>query len=154
MTTRPRPSAPSRPTMPLRLNRSGPVVTVVIGTLATFGVLMSTAVAAVVVGGLLQWDRGVAHALDNAMPLVVLFLGMVLSGRVAVDVAGRWALASVLGAAIIVAGLGLQVSKTNEAHGDAVEPWQVAVATTIVLVVVGPTAWLVKRQRARRTVQT
>ncbi len=144
------PTASSHRTAAVRSNRGGAIATVLVGVIATFGVLMSSAVAAIVVAGALQWNHGVAHALDNAFPLVVLFLGMVLSGRVAVDVAGQRAITSVVGAAVIVAALGMAVSITSEAHGDAIEPLQVAVATLVVLVVVGSSSWLVSRHRTHR----
>ncbi len=143
------PTASDR-TAAMRLNCGGAIATVLVGVLATFGVLMSSAVAATVAAGLLQWDHGVAHALDNTIPLVVLFLGMLLSGRVAVDVAGQRAITSVVGAAVIVAALGMTVSSTSDAHGDAIEPWQVAVATLVVLVVLGSSSSLVSRHRTHR----
>ena len=119
---------------------------VVVGTAAVFGVLVSSALFAVAVAGFLQWGR----PLDDGLPLLVLGLGMLLCGRVAVDVAGSRAVLCALGAALLVLLLGLTVSRSSEAHGDGIEVFQVVVASLVVLVVVGAGALVGQRRRARR----
>jgi hypothetical protein len=123
---------------------------VVIGIAATFGVLISSAVVAVVFAGFLQWGPTLAPVLDNGIPLLVLVLGMLLCGRVAVDVAGRRGTITAVGTAVLVAVLGLAVSRSSDAHGDGIEPTQVAYATAAVLLLVGGSALLIQRGRVRR----
>lgn len=123
---------------------------VVVGTAAVFGVLVSSALFAVAVAGFLQWGRPLAPFLDDGLPLLVLGLGMLLCGRVAVDVAGSRAVLCALGAALLVLLLGLTVSRSSEAHGDGIEVFQVVVASLVVLVVVGAGALVGQRRRARR----
>jgi hypothetical protein len=123
---------------------------VVVGTAAVFGVLVSSALFAVAVAGFLQWGRPLAPLLDNGIPLLVLLLGMLLCGRVAVDVAGSRAVLCAVGAALLVLLLGLTVSRSSEAHGDGLEVGQVVVAVLVVLVVVGAGASAGHRRRRRR----
>ena len=137
--------APATPVTP----RSPGWGSVVIAVIATFGVLVSSGIVAVVFAGFLQWGPAIAPILDNAIPLFILFLGMVLCGRVAVDVAGNRGTVASVGTAAIVAVLGAAVSRSSEAHGDGIEALQVVYATVIVLVVVGGTALLLQRRRAK-----
>jgi hypothetical protein len=121
----------------------------VLGTAAVFGLLVSSGVLAVAMAGFLQWGPRMAPVLDNGFPILVLVLGMLLCGRVAVDMAGpRGALCGV-GAALLVGAVGLTVSRSSEAHGDGLEPPQVLVAVLFVLVFVSGPALLVQRRRAR-----
>jgi hypothetical protein len=122
---------------------------VLAGTAAVFGLLVSSGVGAVVVAGLLQWRPTLAPALGTGLPLAVLAIGLMLCGRVAVDIGGSRAILCVVGASMVVAGLGLLYSKSSESHGDGIEPLQVLVATLTVLLVVGATATLVSRRRRR-----
>ena len=130
--------------------RVGTWGSVVVAAVATFGVLVSAAIVAVVVAGGLQWSRSISPAVDNAIPVVVLVLGMLFCGRVAADIAGHRAVTSVVGTALVVAVLGLAVSRSSQAHGDGIEPWQVAIASLAVLVVIGGSAYLIVWRRARR----
>jgi hypothetical protein len=122
------------------------------GAAASFGLVISSALVAVVVAGSLQWVHLPAW-LDDGIPLVVLAGGLVLAGRVATDVAGRLGPWCGLGAAILVAVVGIAVSQAGEAHGDGVEPSQIAIASATVLALTGGGAWAVSRLRrhARRT---
>ena len=136
------------PTTPVRPRTPG-WGSVVIATVATFGVLVSAGIVAIVVAGFLQWGPTLAPVLDNGIPILVLFLGMALAGRVAADVAGQRGPFAAVGTAAMVAVLGSALARSSEAHGDGIEPSQVAYATAIVLVVVGGTALLIRRRRAR-----
>lgn len=120
-----------------------------VGTLAVVGLLFGSAIVAVAVAGMLQWGT-LAPWLDNAVPLAVLALGMMLAGRVAVDVAGRGGPLCTVMAAGLVALVGALVSVASEAHGDGIEGWQIAVASACVLALSGGTAWLVQRRRRPR----
>ncbi|MBV9831822.1 MAG: hypothetical protein JOZ82_09515 [Marmoricola sp.] len=122
---------------------------VLAASLAVFGMTCSAAVFSVVVAGLLQWDT-LPSIVRNVLPAVVLALGLVLTGRVAVDVAGRAGIAGTAGSALVVLVLGLALSRSTEAHGDGIEPHQVVVAALVVLAVTGGTAWWVSRRRERR----
>jgi hypothetical protein len=122
---------------------------VVAGAAAVFGLLISSALGAVVVAGALQWMNLPAW-LDDGIPLVVLVAGLVLSGRVATDVAGRFGPWCGVGAAILVGLIGSAVSVAGEAHGDGLEPVQIAVAVLVVMVLTSGGAWWVGRRRARR----
>jgi hypothetical protein len=124
---------------------------VLVGIAAALGIIVSSALTGVAVAGLLQWNRlpNLPRFADNALPVVVLLLGMLLAGRVAVDVAGRLGLVTALGAALVLLGFGLLLSKASEAHGDGVEPLQVSIAALVVLVVVGGSAaWVTNRRRS------
>ena len=121
-----------------------------VGMLAVFGLLFGSALVAVVVAGMLQWGN-LAPWLDNAIPLAVLGLGMMLAGRVAVDVAGRAGVLCTVLAAALVAVVGALVAVASEAHGDGIEGWQIAVASGCVLLLSGGTAWLVQRRRRPRS---
>ncbi|HEU4566959.1 MAG TPA: hypothetical protein VFR99_02930 [Marmoricola sp.] len=125
------------------------VETAVVGMLAVVGLLFGSALVSVAVAGTLQWGH-LVDWLDDAIPLAVLGLGMILAGRVAVDVAGRGGVVCSLLAAGVVAGVGVLLSRATQAHGDGVEGWQAAVAAGCVLVLTGGTAWLVQRRRRRR----
>lgn len=120
------------------------------GAAAVFGLLVSGAVLAVAVAGFLQWGPTYPAVLDDGLPLVVMAAAMLLAGRVAVDVAGRRGVLSAAGAALVVAVLGMTISKSSEAHGDGIEPVQVLVATVTVLVLTGGSAWFVAHRREAR----
>ena len=122
---------------------------VLAASLAVFGMTCSAAILSVVVAGLLQWDT-LPSIVRNALPVVVLALGLVLTGRVAVDVAGRAGIAGTVGSALVLLVLGLALSHSTEAHGDGIEPHQVWVAALVVLAVTGGTAWWVSRRRQRQ----
>jgi hypothetical protein len=132
-----------------RTSRLGAVERVVSAALAVFGLVISSALLAVVVAGLLQWGN-LAPGLDNAVPILVLVLGLMLCGRVAVDIAGSAGVLATVGAAGLVALVGLSISRSTEAHGDGVEPQQVLLAALIVLVLTGGTSMLMDRRRRRR----
>ena len=100
-----------------------------------------------VVAGLLQWGK-LPVVLDNAIPLVVLVGGLLLSGRVATDVAGRLGPLCGLGAGLLVGAIGLAVSRAGEAHGEGIELWQIAIAVAVVSLLSGGSAWMVGRRRA------
>ncbi len=133
-----------------QIPRRSTVANVVIGSLATFGVTVSGAMLAVVVAGLLQWKLTVPDLLDDGLPLLMLGGGMLVAGRVAVDVAGAAALWCAVGAATLTASIGALISATTSAHGDGIEPLQVLYASLIVLVAIGGSAWLIQRRRRRR----
>jgi hypothetical protein len=135
--------APSLRRMPGRAS-------VVTGSVAVFGMVVSALLAAVVVAGFLQWGPAWSPLVDNGLPLLVLVLGLALAGRVAVDVSGRHAVLAALGATALVGLVGLFLARTSDAHGDGIEPVQVLEACAVVLAVVGLTAWLVVRRRTRR----
>jgi hypothetical protein len=120
-------------------------------TAAVFGLLVSGGVFAIVVAGLLQWGPAYPDWLDDGLPLLVLAIGMLLAGRVAVDVAGpRGGLLAALLAAVLLGVLGYAVSRSSEAHGDGVEVGQVLLAVLVVMLLAGGSAALVGRRRARR----
>lgn len=125
------------------------VESTLVGMIAVFGLLFGSAILAVVVAGMLQWGNLVPW-LDNAIPIVVLVLGMMLAGRVAVDVAGRGGVLCAVLAAGLVALVGALVSRASEAHGDGIEGWQIGIVSGCVLVLSGGTAWVVQRRRRRR----
>ncbi len=129
-----------------RATGTGPGATV-IAALASFGLVMSSTLVAVVAAGALQWLPALPPILDTALPLLALTAGMALAGRVAVDVAGSRGVSAAAGAAVLVAALGLVLSGASEAHGDAVEPPWVVLTATCVFIVVGGSAWLVQRRR-------
>ncbi len=122
----------------------------VTAAVAAFGLVMSSTLVAIVAAGALQWLPALPPMLDPAGPLLVLGAGMALAGRVAVDVAGPSGVRAAAGAAVLVAALGMVLSRASEAHGDGVEPPWVALAATCVFVVVGGSAWLVQRHNASR----
>jgi hypothetical protein len=122
---------------------------VLAGAVATFGLVVSAGLVAVITAGVLQWANLPAW-LDNAVPLVVLAGGLVLSGRIATDVAGRFGPWCGLGAAVLIGLIGTAVSMAGEAHGDGLEPMQIVVAVGVVMVLTSGGAWWVGRHRARR----
>ena len=126
---------------------------VLTATATVFGLLVSSGVVAVVIAGALQWSS-VSPSLDNLLPLVALAAGMVLAGRVAVDVAGGRGVLAAVGAAVLVAAVGAALSRTSEAHGDGLEAIQVVEATVAVLVVTGGAALVTARRRSARAVST
>ena len=121
---------------------------VLAGAAAAFGLVVSSGLVSVVVAGFLQWGK-LPIWLDNAIPLLVLAGGLLLSGRVATDVAGRFGPLCGLGAALLVGVIGLAVSKAGEAHGEGLELWQIAIAVGVVGVLTGGAAWWVGRSRSR-----
>ena len=123
---------------------------VLIGSLAAFGIIISGAVLALVAAGFMQWRSGIPHYVDEGLPLLLLFGGMLLAGRVAVDVAGSLGIVSAAGAAALVGLLGLMVVRDTAAHGDSIDPAQVGIAALVVLLLVGGTAWVVNWHRRRR----
>ncbi len=133
-----------------RHGRSAPA-DIVVGTATIFGLLVTSALVAVAVAGFFQWTPNVSPILDDGLPLALVFLGMVLSGRVAVDIAGGLGIACATGAALLVALIGYAVSRSSEAHGDGLEIQQVFLAAATVLVVVGGTALVIDRRRRRHS---
>jgi len=129
--------------------RLGATERVVSASVAVFGLMISSALLAVVVAGALQWGR-VTPWLDNAIPIIVLVFGLTLCGRVAVDIAGAGGVLATFGATALVALVGLSVSRSTEAHGDGLEPQQVLLAALVVLVLAGGTSVLVHRHRRHR----
>jgi ammonia channel protein AmtB len=123
----------------------------VTGAVAAFGLVMASLLVAVVVAGALQWVPAVPAALDAGFPVLGLVAGLALAGRVAVDVAGSGGVLAAAGAAAIVAALGLGLSRASEAHGDSVEPPWVGLAAVGVFLIVGGSAWLIRRRRVGRT---
>lgn len=132
-------SAAARPT----------TATVLIGSLAAFGITVSGAVLALAVAGFLQWKVHLPDLFDDGLPLLILAGGMLIAGRVAVDVAGRAGTLCALGAAVLIGAIGMEISITTEAHGDAVEPVQALYAAMLVLVIVGGSAWAITRRRQK-----
>ena len=122
---------------------------VVAASFAVFGMTCSAALFSVVVSGLLQWGA-MSTPVRNAVPVVVLGLGLLLTGRVAVDVAGRAGVVGALGSAVVLLVLGLSISRSTEAHGDGIEPRDVVLAALVVLVVTGGSALLVSSRRRAR----
>ncbi len=80
--------------------------------------------------------------------------GLVLSGRVAIDIAGGLGIASAALAATLVMLIGYAVERSSEAQGDGLEIQQVLLAGMVVLVVVGGSALLVDRRRRRRALHS
>jgi hypothetical protein len=132
-----------------RRRRPSRAVDLLVGISAALGLIVAAALAGVAMAGLLQWNQlpNLPRFVDSAAPLVVLALGMLLAGRVAVDVAGRLGPVAAAGSALVVLVLGLWLSRASEAHGDGVEPLQVGLAALVVLVVVGGSSLLVQRRR-------
>jgi len=122
----------------------------VVAAATVVGLLVSSGLVAVVVAGSLQWTHGLSPLLDNAIPLAVLTAGMVLAGRVSVDVAGPHGPLAVLVATGVVTAIGWALSRSSEAHGDGIEPQQVLLVTAVVLVVTGGSAVMTLRRRRRR----
>ncbi len=138
----------SRPPGLAREAHEGTTVGAVLaGVAATFGLVVSSGLLAVVVAGLLQW-RNLPVGVDNAIPLVVLGGGLLLSGRVATDVAGRLGPLCGVGAGLLVGTIGIAVSRAGEAHGEGIELWQIAIAVSVVSVLSGGGAWWVARRRS------
>lgn len=102
---------------------------------------------ATVVAGALQWVN-MAPWLDDTIPLVVLGLGLLLSGRVAADVAQHRGSHAGVAAGFLVFAFGLALSWATEAHGDGVEPQHAVAAGVVVTATTGGTAWLLRRRRA------
>ena len=118
---------------------------------ACLGLLVSSGLLSVIVAGVIQWKKTVPEGIDDAIPLTVLGIGMVLSGRVAVDVAGRRGWIATVATAVVVGLIGFAVQTAGEAHGDGVSELQVGLAVAAVLVLTTGTALLVTRRRARKT---
>lgn len=123
--------------------------TVAVGTAACFGLVVSSGIVAVIAAGSLQW-LNLPNWLDNTIPVLVLLAGLLLSGRVATDVAGRQGVLCGLGTAVLVALVGTAVARAGEAHGDGIEPVQIAVATVVVAGLSAGNAWWVARRRTTR----
>ena len=124
---------------------------VIVGSLAAFGIIVSSAVLSVVVAGLLQWRSSFPDFIDDGLPLLVIAAGMVMAGRVAADVAARHAIWCAVGASLLTAAVGMVVEATTAAHGDALEPPQVAIAAVVVLLITGASAWAVQHRRRAHT---
>lgn len=138
-------------TTPVHEPRRVDVLSALVGTAAAFGLAVSSGLTAVVVAGLLQWAT-LPPWLDDALPFVVLLLGLLLCGRVASDVAGRLGPWCGLGAGVLTTAIGLAVSAVSEAHGDGIEPSAVVMAAAVVTVVIGGSAWLIHRRRVAASV--
>jgi len=123
---------------------------VLTGSLAAFGIIMSGAVLALVAAGFMQWRPGIPQWVDDGLPLLLLLGGMLLAGRVSVDVAGSLGMFCAVGAAALVGLLGLMVVRDTAAHGDSIDPAQVGIAALVVLLLVGATASVVGWHRRRR----
>ncbi|MEO5654031.1 MAG: hypothetical protein ABIN79_07365 [Marmoricola sp.] len=124
---------------------------IVVGTATIVGLMVTSAIVSVTVAGFFQWTPNVSPILDDGLPLALLVAGMVLSGRVAVDIAGGLGIASAALSAMLVLLIGYAVERSSEAHGDGLEIRQVMLAALVVLVVVGGTAFLIDRRRRRST---
>jgi hypothetical protein len=149
MTYQHKPAAKAAPDLsrPAATTRMESVIT---GSAAVFGIVVSATLGAVAIAGFLQWGPRYPAALDDGLPLVIVVAGMLLAGRVAVDVAGDLGVWSVVGATLIVAVLGYSVSMSSEAHGDGIEFNQVLLAAGVVLALSAGSAWTVARRRRRK----
>ncbi|GCD89988.1 hypothetical protein [Nocardioides sp. LS1] len=132
---------PVRP--PRRIRTVSAVLT---GTAAAFGLTISGGLLAVVFAGVEQWANLPAW-LDDASPYAVLLAGLALAGRVAADVAGRYAAWCGLGAGLLVLAAGAAVSRSSEAHGDGLEMPTVYVSAVVVALAVAAFALLSRRLR-------
>lgn len=140
----------TREPVPATTQREGTTIGAVLaGSAATFGLVVSAGLLAVVVAGSLQWGK-LPAGLDNAIPLAVLGGGLLLSGRVATDVAGRFGPLCGLGAGLVVGIIGMAISRAGEAHGEGIELWQIAIAVTVVSGLSGGSAWWVGHSRSSR----
>lgn len=119
----------------------------VIGAVSAFGLVVSSITVAVVVAGLLQWLPSLPPAVDLVAPSLVLVGGFILAGRVAVDVAGALGVVAAAGAAATVGLFVFALVWFGESHGDALEPLAAAYVSGAVLLLVGGSAWVVRRAR-------
>lgn len=129
------------------------VWSMVVGTLAVLGLLLASALCAVITAGAIQW-LPLPDWVQSSLSLCVLVLGLVLAGRVGVDVAARlggWCTVAAAGMVGLAGGL---VARVTETHGDGVEGWQVAAAVACVLVTTGGSALVVQHRRESRAVSS
>ncbi len=127
---------------------------ILVGTATIVGLMVTSALVAVAVAGFFQWTPNISPILDDGLPLALMLAGLVLSGRVAVDIAGGLGIVCAALAATLVMVIGYAVEHSSEAHGDGLEIQQVLLAGLVVLGVVGGTALLVDRRRRRRPLRT
>lgn len=124
---------------------------ILVGTATIVGLMVTSGLVSVTVAGFFQWTPNVSPLLDDGLPFALLLAGLVLCGRVAVDIAGGLAVACAALAATLVLLIGYAVERSSEAHGDGLEMQQVLLAALVVLVVVGGSALIIDRRRRRRT---
>ena len=98
--------------------------------LAAFGLVIASAIGGLLVAGLLEGMARAPGWVPESGAIVFFIGGMALTGRVAVDVAGRGAIRAVTAVAVVIALAGWMASRVTEAHGEGLE-------TTTLLLAVG-----------------
>lgn len=89
---------------------------------ASFGLVISTAIASIIVVGLLEGIAAVPDFIPPAAAILVFLAGLGLAGRVAVDVDPAHALRAVACTATVVAIGGIIAAQATESQGEALEP--------------------------------
>jgi peptidoglycan/LPS O-acetylase OafA/YrhL len=116
---------------------------------AAFGLVVSTAIASVIVVGLLEGISAIPDAIPPTAAVVVFIAGLALAGRVAVDVDPHHALRAVGATSAVVALGGLLAAQATESQGEAIEPVTVATLTVGLFALLAGSAIATRRLRRR-----
>jgi peptidoglycan/LPS O-acetylase OafA/YrhL len=98
------------------------VTRTVTAAVAAFGLVISSAIASIIVAGILEGSASIPDWIPPAAAIFVFVAGLGLTGRVAVDVDPDHPLRAVGATAAVVALGGLLAAQVTESHGEVIEP--------------------------------
>ena len=97
-------------------------------TLAALGLIVSSALGALLLAGLLEGIASAPGWLPESAAIAFFLGGMGLTGQVCVDVADHHAIRAVTAVIVLIGAVGWAASRVTEAHGEGLEPTTLFIA--------------------------
>ena len=97
-------------------------------TLAALGLIVSSALGALLLAGLLEGIASAPGWLPESAAIAFFVGGMGLTGQVCVDVADHHAIRAVTAVTLLIGAVGWVASRVTEAHGEGLEPTTLFIA--------------------------
>ena len=131
-----------------------PVTRTITAAVAAFGLVISSAIAAIIVVGLLEGVAAIPDVVPPGAAVAVFLGGLALTGRVAVDVEPDHPLRAVGATAVVVAVGGFVAAQATESQGEALEPLTVATLAAGLFTLLAVSAVATKQLRHRRAMRS
>jgi hypothetical protein len=130
------------------------VTRTITAAVAAFGLVISSAIAAIIVVGLLEGIAAIPDVVPPSAAVAVFLGGLALTGRVAVDVDPDHPLRAVGATAAVVAVGGFVAAQATESQGEALEPLTVATLAAGLFTLLAVSAVATKHVRHRRALRS
>ena len=118
--------------------------------LAALGLIVSSALGALLVAGLLEGIASAPGWLPESAAIACFVGEMALTGQVCVDVADHHAVRAVASVTVLIGAVGWMASRVTEAHGEGIEPTTLLIAMAgLAAPLVGSVAEAHRRRRSR-----